>query len=94
MKLIKDKVGKLSFVALLIAVTTATFYAPTASAHGEKSQAAFMRMRTIHWFDLNWSKEELKVNDTMTISGKFHVFAGWPETVDLPDISFSRPSFY
>jgi methane/ammonia monooxygenase subunit B len=88
MKLIKDKVGKLSFVALLIAVTTATFYAPTASAHGEKSQAAFMRMRTIHWFDLNWSKEELKVNDTMTISGKFHVFAGWPETVDLPDISF------
>jgi len=35
------------------------FYAPTASAHGEKSQAAFMRMRTIHWFDLNWSKAGL-----------------------------------
>jgi methane/ammonia monooxygenase subunit B len=88
MKLIKDKVAKLSFVALLIAVSAAMFYTPAASAHGEKSQAAFMRMRTIHWFDLNWSKEELKVNDTMTISGKFHVFAGWPETVDLPDISF------
>jgi methane/ammonia monooxygenase subunit B len=88
MKLIKDKVAKLSFVALLLAITAAMFYAPTASAHGEKSQAAFMRMRTIHWFDLNWSKEEVKVNDTMTISGKFHVFAGWPETVDLPDISF------
>lgn len=88
MKLLKDKVAKLSFVALLITVTAAMFYAPTASAHGEKSQAAFMRMRTIHWFDLNWSKEEVKVNDTMTISGKFHVFKGWPETVDLPDISF------
>jgi methane/ammonia monooxygenase subunit B len=88
MKIIKDKVAKLSFVALLIAVSAAMFYTPAASAHGEKSQAAFMRMRTIHWFDLNWSKEELKVNDTMTISGKFHVFAGWPETVDLPDISF------
>jgi methane/ammonia monooxygenase subunit B len=24
----------------------------------------------------------------MTISGKFHVFAGWPETVDKPEISF------
>jgi methane/ammonia monooxygenase subunit B len=47
-----------------------------------------MRMRTIHWFDLNWSKDTVPVNDTMTISGKFHVFAGWPETVDLPDISF------
>jgi methane/ammonia monooxygenase subunit B len=88
MKLIKDKVAKLSFVALLMAVTAAMFYTPTASAHGEKSQAAFMRMRTIHWFDLNWSKEVLAVNDTMTISGKFHVFAGWPETVDKPEISF------
>lgn len=88
MKLIKDKVAKLSFVALLVAVTAAMFYAPTASAHGEKSQAAFMRMRTIHWFDLNWSKDSVAVNDTMTISGKFHVFAGWPETVDLPEISF------
>jgi methane/ammonia monooxygenase subunit B len=88
MKLIKDKVAKLSFVALLITVTAAMFYAPTASAHGEKSQAAFMRMRTIHWFDMNWSKEELAVNDTMTISGKFFVFQGWPETVDKPEVSF------
>ena len=88
MKLIKDKVAKLSFVALLITVTAAMFYTPTASAHGEKSQAAFMRMRTIHWFDLNWSKDTVAVNDTMTISGKFHVFAGWPETVDKPEISF------
>jgi methane/ammonia monooxygenase subunit B len=88
MKIIKDKVAKLSFVALLVTMTAAMFYAPTASAHGEKSQAAFMRMRTIHWFDLNWSKEEVPVNDTMTISGKFLVFKGWPETVDKPEVSF------
>jgi len=88
MKLIKDKVAKLSFVALLVTLTAAMFYVPTASAHGEKSQAAFMRMRTIHWFDLNWSKDQVPVNDTMTISGKFYVFAGWPETVDKPEISF------
>ena len=88
MKLFKDKVAKLSFVALLVTITAAMFYTPTASAHGEKSQAAFMRMRTIHWFDLNLSKEEVAVNDTMTISGKFFVFSGWPETVDKPEISF------
>ncbi|POZ52443.1 bacterial ammonia monooxygenase, subunit AmoB [Methylovulum psychrotolerans] len=88
MKLLKDKVAKLSFVALLATVTASMFYTPTAAAHGEKSQAAFMRMRTIHWFDLNWSKEEVPVNDTMTISGKFFVFSGWPETVDKPEISF------
>jgi len=88
MKIFKDKVAKLSFVALLVAITASMFYAPAASAHGEKSQAAFMRMRTIHWFDLNWSKEVVPVNDTMTISGKFYVFEGWPETVDKPEISF------
>jgi len=88
MKTIKDKIAKLSFVALLMALTSAMFYTPTASAHGEKSQAAFMRMRTIHWFDLNWSKDEVAVNDTMTVTGKFHVFGGWPESVDKPEISF------
>ncbi|MDC9728749.1 MAG: methane monooxygenase/ammonia monooxygenase subunit B [Methyloprofundus sp.] len=88
MKTIKDKIAKLSFVALLLAVTSAMFYTPAASAHGEKSQAAFMRMRTIHWFDLDWSKDEVAVNEQITISGKFHVFAGWPETVDKPEVSF------
>lgn len=88
MKMIKDRIAKLSFVALLITVTAAMFYTPTASAHGEKSQAAFMRMRTIHWYDLNWSKDTVPVNDTMTVSGKFHVFAGWPETVAKPEVSF------
>ena len=88
MKIIKDKVAKLTFVALLMTVSAAMLYTPTASAHGEKSQAAFMRMRTIHWFDLNWSKAVVAVNETMEISGKFHVFAGWPETVDKPEVSF------
>lgn len=88
MKTIKDKVAKLSFVALLMTLSAAMLYTPTASAHGEKSQAAFMRMRTIHWFDLNWSKPKVAVNETMEISGKFHVFAGWPETVDKPEVSF------
>ncbi len=88
MKTMKDKVTKLSFVALLLSLAATMFYAPNASAHGEKSQAAFMRMRTIHWFDLNWSKAVVSVNDTVEVTGKFHVFAGWPETVDKPESSF------
>jgi len=88
MKTIKDRIARWSFVGLLMTVAVATFYTPTASAHGEKSQAAFMRMRTIHWFDLNWSKETVAVNENVEISGKFHVFDGWPETVDKPEVSF------
>ncbi|MCI0557687.1 MAG: methane monooxygenase/ammonia monooxygenase subunit B, partial [Nitrososphaera sp.] len=88
MKTIKERVAKVSFVGLLLALVTTSFYAPSAVAHGEKSQAAFMRMRTIIWYDLNWSSDSVPVNETVTIDGKFHVFAGWPETVALPDIAF------
>jgi len=80
--------AKWSMISLLAAVAATSLYAPTASAHGEKSQAAFMRMRTIHWYDLKWSKEVVKVNEEVEISGKFHVFEGWPETVDAPESAF------
>lgn len=88
MKLLKDRIATWSLVGLLTAVAATSFYAPSASAHGEKSQAAFMRMRTIHWYDLKWSKEKVKVNESVEITGKFHVFEGWPETVAEPDTSF------
>ena len=88
MKLLKDRIAQWSMVGLLTAVAATSFYAPNAAAHGEKSQAAFMRMRTIHWYDLHWSKEKVNVNETVEISGKFHVFEGWPETVDVPDSAF------
>lgn len=80
-------ITKWSAVGLLIALA-ASVYAPTASAHGEKSQAAFMRMRTIHWYDLKWSKEAVNVNEEVEITGKLHVFEGWPETVRDPDDAF------
>ena len=46
-----------------------------------------MGKRTIHWFDLNWSKE--KVNENVELKGKFMIFEGWPtETVANPDMNF------
>lgn len=76
-------------LAAVVAVTGlgAGLYAPSVSAHGEKSQQAFLRMRTIHWYDLRWSTDTMKVNDTMTVTGKFHVFKGWPETTANPELS-------
>ena len=84
MKLLKNW----TMVGLLAAVAATSAYAPNAAAHGEKSQAAFMRMRTIHWYDLKWSKESVKINEEVEITGKFHVFEGWPETVDAPESAF------
>lgn len=88
MKTIRDRIARWSLVGLLMTLAAAMMYTPTASAHGEKSQAAFLRMRTIHFFDLNWSTDMLNINEEMEISGKIHIFEGWPDSVDPPSVSF------
>jgi methane/ammonia monooxygenase subunit B len=50
-----------------------------ADAHGERNQEPFLRMRTIHWYDVRWSADRLAVNDELTIEGKFRVFSDWPK---------------
>ncbi|CAB1276649.1 methane monooxygenase/ammonia monooxygenase subunit B [Candidatus Nitrosacidococcus tergens] len=70
------------------AMLAGSFYVPIAAAHGERSQAAFLRMRTIHWYDLKWSKDTVEIGQNYTLSGKFHTFSEWPEAVDLPRVSF------
>lgn len=84
---VKERIAKWSVVGLLLALA-AGLYAPVAAAHGEKSQAAFMRMRTVLWYDLKWSKELVKVNEEVEITGKLFMFTGWPETVNQPDTAF------
>ena len=81
------RVGRWAAAGLAMVVGATGLYAPEASAHGEKSQQAFLRMRTIHWYDLRWSADKVKVNDKMTVTGKFHVFKGWPETTANPQYS-------
>ncbi|MGR6034810.1 MAG: methane monooxygenase/ammonia monooxygenase subunit B [Candidatus Nitrosoglobus sp.] len=69
-------------------MAASAFYVPTVAAHGEKSQAAFLRMRTIHWYDLKWSKDTVAINEDYEVSGKFRVFSEWPEAVTYPHVSF------
>lgn len=61
---------------------------PTAQAHGERSQEPFLRMRTIQWYDVKWSTENLAVNETMIVRGKFRVANNWPDTAAKPDVAF------
>jgi len=56
-------------------------YAPQVGAHGEKSQEPFLRMRTIMWYDVQWSTDRVAVGEEMTITGKFHLFEDWPVSV-------------
>jgi methane/ammonia monooxygenase subunit B len=53
--------------------------AAAAFAHGERNQEPFLRMRTIHWYDVTWSADKLAVNDEITIQGKLRIFSDWPK---------------
>jgi len=59
-----------------------------ADAHGEKSQAAFLRMRTLNWYDLKWSKTNVSVNEEYEITGKLYLMNAWPAAIELPNQCF------
>jgi methane/ammonia monooxygenase subunit B len=63
-----------------------------AAAHGEKALEPFIRMRTIQWYDVQWSQVKLNVNDELVITGKFHVAEDWPRAVPKPDATFLNVS--
>jgi methane/ammonia monooxygenase subunit B len=81
------KLVKLAAIGAAAVVAMVGAIAP-ASAHGEKSQQAFLRMRTLNWYDVAWSKTTVNVNEELILSGKVHVFSAWPQAVANPRVSF------
>jgi len=57
-------------------------------AHGEKALEPFIRMRTIQWYDVHWSKQSFDINEEISVSGKFHVAEDWPIGVPKPEAAF------
>ena len=82
------KIVKLAAIGAAAAVAATLGAVAPASAHGEKSQQAFLRMRTLNWYDVQWSKTTVNVNEEMVLSGKVHVFSAWPQAVANPRVSF------
>ena len=79
---------KPSILVLLYLSILSVFTIPTAQAHGEKALEPFIRMRTIQWYDVQWSTQKFNVNDEVSVSGKFHVAEDWPISVPKPDNAF------
>jgi methane/ammonia monooxygenase subunit B len=59
-----------------------------ALAHGEKALEPFVRMRTVQFYDVSWSRTNLAVNDEVVVTGKFHVAEDWPRGVAKPDMTY------
>jgi methane/ammonia monooxygenase subunit B len=90
-KLATGRVARLFGLGMAAAVAATVASIAPAAAHGEKSQQAFLRMRTLNWYDVKWSKTSLNVNESMVLSGKVHVFSAWPQAVANPRVSFLNP---
>src|ERR1700730_3522265 len=69
-----------------------TIAANAVYAHGEKALEPFIRMRTIQWYDVQWSQDNLKVNDEVVLTGKFHVAEDWPRAVPKPVLTYLNVS--
>ncbi len=80
-------INKYSSLLLLLLAGLASIPS-TVSAHGEKALEPFIRMRTIQWYDLQWSKSDLRINDELEIIGRFHVSEDWPVNVPNPDATY------
>ncbi len=87
LKAIKKFLGLLGLGACCV-----TLAPNNAAAHGEKALEPFIRMRTIQWYDVQWSPEKLNVNDEVMITGKFHVAEDWPRGVPQPNAAYLNVS--
>jgi methane/ammonia monooxygenase subunit B len=81
------------FVAvLLLGLATMVSFASPASAHGEKSQEAFLRMRTVAWTDVQFAGGKLTNGEThlaqgekITLKGTARLMDTWPDTLAAGD---------
>ncbi len=71
------------------ALTVSFAIAPQpAMAHGERATEPYIRTRTIQWYDVKWSTDKIGVNETVAVTGKFHLMSDWPDAVKKPDLVF------
>jgi len=64
--------------AALVAGALVVSSALPAQAHGERAQEAFLRMRTIGWVDVAFSKDTVRQGETFTITGTAKILDAWP----------------
>jgi methane/ammonia monooxygenase subunit B len=68
-------------LALVAAVLVTVVPATAASAHGEKSQEGFLRMRTVGWTDVKFSGDTIRQGETITVTGRVRIMDAWPSSL-------------
>ncbi len=87
-----SRFGKLC-AALTLTLSLCTTGVPplgvsSVQAHGEHNLEPFIRMRGVTFFNVQFSHDQLKVNETMTLTGKFRLMHAWPRMLTTPELSW------
>src|SRR3984893_2663597 len=68
-------------ISVLLAVGALVGTAVVASAHGENAQEGFLRMETVTFSNVVFSKDTIKQREDITITGKATLLDTWPKTL-------------
>jgi methane/ammonia monooxygenase subunit B len=71
----------MALVALLGAAAMTGLRTHTVSAHGEIAQEGFVRMESLGWWDVKFSKTNLTQNDNVVVTGTAKVLETWPSNM-------------
>jgi methane/ammonia monooxygenase subunit B len=75
-------------MAILLGVCGALGSVALASAHGENAQEGFLRMETVSFSNVQFSKDTVKQGEEVVITGKATLLTTWPKTLGEPDTGF------
>src|SRR6202048_889859 len=75
-------------ISLLVGVVALIGTAMVASAHGENAQEGFLRMETVTFSNVTFSKDTIKQGEDVTITGKATLLETWPKTLGEPSTGF------
>ena len=57
-------------------------------AHGERAQEPYLRTRTAQFYDVQFDRSKVEVNEEFTITGRFRLMQDWPDAVSLPETGY------
>src|SRR6266851_281635 len=75
-------------ISVLLGVVALVGTAMVASAHGENAQEGFLRMDTVAFSNVVFSKDTIKQGEDVTITGKATLLDTWPKTLGEPSTGF------
>jgi methane/ammonia monooxygenase subunit B len=75
-------------ISLLLGLVAALATTAAAYAHGENSQEGFLRMETVAFSNVQFSRDTVRQGEDFTITGKASLLTTWPRTLGEPDTGF------